>query len=400
VPWYHYEGHTAGGVAISGRLEAADWEAARNELVNTMQVALGDIREVTEPPPPGPIREDEFIFFNEQLASLASAGMALDVGLAQVARDVDNPRLRAMIEGVAESLRRGAPLDEAVARFEPNLPVLYTRVLRAGIQSGQLPTTLFSLNQHLRLMGETRRLLWETLSYPLLVLVLATGVATFVFRMVVPSFVGVFEDFGTQLPGLTVAMVDFAEAFPMLLAALIVVLVAGALGWHALRYSAGGRTMRERLIAHLPVIGRVYRASLFARFARGTAICAGNGIPLPDGLRLAGDVTGSEGMRRDAETLARAAERGESILAATQMCRWIPAIFGYTLQIAAGRDALPTALMQVASSFEGRAAHIQAMLRVLLFPLCVIVIGSIVLLAILALFLPLVHLINCVSGGV
>jgi len=247
-------------------------------------------------------------------------------------------------------------------------------------------------------MGETRRLLWETLSYPLLVLCLAFGIASLFALLVAPKFKEIFEGWGTRVPWLTEMMFRITEAYPWILATLGVAVAAGMMVWRLLRTTSGGRAFREALVSGVPVVGRVYRASLIARFIRSVATCVNAGIPLPEALRLAGGVTGSPRLIAESQRVAAAAERGESVFNATQLCGWIPGIFGYTIQAALGRQNLPAALVELSKAYEQRATHIQSLLRALLFPALVCVLGLVIMTGIVALFLPMVTLINSVSG--
>ena len=113
MPWFEYEGSTQGGTAISGRIEASSAEQARTDLFG-MGIDLRALTKAEAPPPHGTtLSEDDLIFFNEQLASLAQAGIALDEGLSQLARDLHSPRLKAWIDGLVEDLRRGMPIEQA-----------------------------------------------------------------------------------------------------------------------------------------------------------------------------------------------------------------------------------------------------------------------------------------------
>ncbi|GMU20833.1 MAG: hypothetical protein AMXMBFR13_09290 [Phycisphaerae bacterium] len=399
MPWFEYEGLTPGGTAIAGRVEAASSERARTSLADT----LIEVRELhqSEPPPPqrGRLRPDDLVFFNQQLASLAEAGIALDEGLAQLARDVQEPRLRGWLEGLVEDLRRGTPLDQAIAAREAGLPILYSRVLRSGMETGHLSATLLNLNQHLRLAGNTRRIVWEVTAYPLIVLVLALGLMGVLFTTVIPQFRDIFRDFGTQLPAITRLLLDVADVFPIIALVLGIIVVGAAFGWHFLRFTPGGRSFRESLVLGLPVIGRVHRASLMARFLRSVSTAIGSGLPLPQAIRLASGATGSMILEADADHLAREVERGQSIFVANQSTRVVPPLFGYCVQIAAGRDALPAAIAQLAQSYERRAVQSQSLIRTILLPAIVVLVGGGLALIVVAMFLPLVHLINSVSSG-
>lgn len=399
MPWFEYEGLTPGGTAIAGRVEAATREQAVEDLA-LMQVQVYTLSEPVPPPRrSAKLSEEDLVFFNQQLASLAEAGIALDDGLAQLAADVDSPRLRQWIEDLVMDLRRGIPLDQAIAAREQGLPLLYSRVIRAGIESGELAATLLNLNQHLRLAGATRRMVWELASYPLLVGVLALTVVSAFFVMVAPQFREIFMEFGTQLPALTSLMMDIADHYPTIMLVMILTTVALVIGWMSLRMSPTGLAIRESIIFRFPAIGRVHRASLIARFLRAVATAVATGIPLPQAMRLGAGATGSRALIKDAERLASEVEQGHSLFAANQSARLIPPLFGFCAQVAMGREALPTAIGQLAKSYENRAMHTQFLLRVSLFPLLVIVLGGFLLCAVSAMFLPLVHLINSVSGG-
>lgn len=403
MPWFEYEGLTQGGTAIVGRVEATTSESARADLAR-MGV---DLRGLTQGHGPSErqagLTEDDLIFFNEQLASLAQAGIALDEGLAQLARDLSSPRLRNWIEGLVEDLRRGETIDQAISKREAGLPILYSRVIRAGIESGELPATLLNLNQHLRLTGDTRRMIWEVTSYPIMVLALAMCIVSAILIFVIPKFKEIYADFGTQLPGMTVFLMNVAWWFghgtpPGWMIVWFTPIVI-ALAWHCLSYSRAGRTFRESLLLSIPVLGGVHRASLVARFLRSVSTAVATDIPLPDAMRLSADATGSRVLSRDAEWLASEVERGHSIFVANQSTRIIPPLFGFCVQVATGREELPRAIATLSHSYENRAIHSQSMLRILLFPGLIVFLGVIIGFVVISLFLPLVKLINCVSSG-
>ncbi|MBP7936597.1 MAG: type II secretion system F family protein [Phycisphaerae bacterium] len=398
MPWFEYEGLSPGGTAVAGRIEAAGHDRAMESLAQ-MQVQVQQVRAAPRPArSPTQISEDDLIFFNEQLASLAKAGIALDEGLAQLARDVESPRLRRWITEVVTELRAGVPIDQAIARRQEGLPLLYGRVIQAGIQTGELPGVLLNLNQHLRLVSETRRLVWETASYPILVVLLALTITSGFFVFVVPRIKEVFRDFGVALPGLTLIMMWLSDHY-LLIVLLGVLFFAGlAFLFHSLKFFEGGVILREQIVMSLPLFGRIKRASLVARFLRTVSTSLASGLPLPQAMRLAAESTGHRALITDADRLAHEVEKGQSIFVASQSARLIPPLFGYCVQVATGRETLPLAVGQLARSFENRAVHVQGLLRAFLLPAMIIVLGCFLALGVAAMFLPLVSLVNSVSG--
>ncbi len=398
MPWFEYEGLTPGSTPIRGRVEAKDHEQAAAELAE-MRIDVRDLSVAPEAPArPLKISADDLIGFNEHLASLSKAGIALDEGLAQLAKDVESPSMRRWIESLAEDTRRGIPLDEAFAARESNLPVLYSNVLRAGIRSGNLHDTLLNLNQHLKLISRTRRILWETASYPILVGVLAILVMSCFFVLVMPRFIEIFQDFGVALPGLTRALMAFTGSYVETLTLAAVVLIAGFVFFRVIRTSPKGRLLRENLIMLIPVIGRIYRDSLITRFLRSMSSLIGTGTTLPEALRLGAGATGSETLARESEQLAQQVERGESIYATNQLMRIIPPLFGYCVEVSGEQNLLAESVASLSNTYESRAQHGQTMLQTLVFPIMIIALGGFLAFCILGTFLPLVSLINSMCG--
>jgi type II secretory pathway component PulF len=397
MPWYDYRALTPGGTLITGQLEAPSHEAAAASL-QSMRL---DVREIASGVPPRAVAglsAEDLTFFNEQLASMADAGIALDEGLAQLARDVESPRLRRWLDALVTDLRSGKTLEQAIDAHESHLPLLYSRVIRAGVRTGNLPATLLNLNEHLRMAGRTRRIIWETLSYPIIVALLAVAVVGLFLTFVVPQFVEIFADFDVTLPLATRFVIGFGVNFPSLVLLFGAAVAVLALVWRMLRTFSGGRAVREACVGALPAVGVVHRSSLLARFTRAVATAVGNGLPLPEALRLGAGATGSELLAEDAERLAASVESGDSIMQAARTSRIIPQLFAFCVQAARSRDALPASLGKLANAYEQRAEHTQTMLRTILLPVIIIVLGGFLAICILSIFLPLVALVQSMTG--
>jgi type II secretory pathway component PulF len=395
---FEYSAQSKGGAAITGIFESRNSADAMEEL-ESMGLLNIDLRAVNSPPAQRSLGSDEFIFFNEQLASLANAGICLDEGLRQLGKDVRSGRLRNVLEAMANDIERGKSLPEALEGHASLMPPLYARVVRAGVQSGHLPATLLNLSSHLRLVAETRRLLAEALPYPATVLVLAIVLFCGIVMFVVPQFADIFNDFEVRLPPLTMMMIALSQALPrLLLAALLIALVL----WFVLRLlrrSAGGRLWRERFILQTPIVGSLIRNSLQARFLRSMAFAIDAAVPLPEALRLSGGSTGSPTLMRDAEIVAAELEKAVPVEQACRRASLIPAMFGYFMALKGDSANLREGLIQLSKACEARAAHSQSMLRGWMAPMAVFVVGVAIGLLILALFMPLVGLVQSVSGG-
>jgi len=393
---FQYAAQCEGGATMSGVIEAPDEAEALNELT---QMGLRQIQvdKAERPPIRRRIGADDFIFFNEQLASLADSGVCLDVGLRQLAKDIDSARLRRTISQMADDLERGLPLDQALTAHAAQLPGMYSRVVRAGVQSGQLGGTLLNLSNHLRLMSQTRRIIAQTVAYPAVVACVAFAIFCVVLWFVVPQFEQIFADFDTELPLLTQTLIAVSRELPTILTVVGCVVLAGIVLWAVTGRSSLGRSLRERLLLALPLLGRLYRDSVRARLLRAVAFSVNSGLPLPESLRLAADATGSRGAARDADRVATDVEAGRSAMEACRSTVLVPPMFGYVVQVSGDRDNVDHALTQLSQAYASRAVHSQSMIRAWLAPLSIITVGALIGILIVAMFLPLMHLIDSVS---
>lgn len=412
MPNYEYTGQLPSGTAITGVFEASSPEDAQRQL-GDLPVHVTSLAKSPEIPLARPLSREDLAFFNQQLASLAETGVALDQGLRVMARDLGRGRLRRVVEELADDVEGGVPFEDAVQRRHGAFPSLYAEVLKAGVRNNQLGSTLFNLNSHFSLMASARKLFWESAIYPLIVLSLGFLLATFFMKVVVPNFEDMYlEIAGTPtwdwssyssqpmgLPGMTLLLFEVSRHWAGIVGAFLGAVIAGLLLFQILKTFQSGRALRQWVISVLPGFGSVVNASLIARFSQAAALGVKAGQDLPAVLRMAAGATGNSSLIGDAEKLARHVEAGGLPVESAVRTRMIPAVFGYIAHVAAARGQLSAALSDMARNYQSLAQHRLSMLRMILLPLLVVVTALVLGTAVLALFLPLISLINSLTGG-
>src|SRR5262245_50792025 len=150
-----------------------------------------------------PLSADDLITLNEEIASMARAGLPLDQGLAVLAGEMHSGRLKSVTNQLAADLRAGHTLPEALKRQEGRVPGYYAALLAAGIRSGKLSEVLATLTLHARAVADFRASIYSAMLYPLIVLTLGVGLIVFVGHFVLPTYVKIFEEFKMKLPYFT-----------------------------------------------------------------------------------------------------------------------------------------------------------------------------------------------------
>ena len=396
---FTYEALTAAGRLMQGTLEAGSSEEA-GETLGGMQLKVNSIQKAEVARPKGLVGRNEFLLFNQQLASITKAGIPLERGLRELASDIASPRMRRLVGELAGDLEAGLSIDQAFEKRQDRFPPLYSRILKAGVQTGRLPEMLTNLNRHLELSSQTRRIIFEALAYPAVVLVFAAIILTGVFMFVIPQFKVILEEMmGGSLPAITRFALALSENVIPFWAVVVSVVAAAVLGLAACASSPAGRRFREALAMRLPVIGGVWYAGTLSRFSEAAATLVAAGCDMPTCLRLAADATGSERMISESGNLASQIEQGRPILEAGQFCRMVPRLFLYSVQLGIQRNELQDNLHSLADMYASQARHNQARLSAILFPMLLVFVGGIVATAVLAMFLPMMQMITSLSGG-
>ncbi|MHC4426646.1 MAG: type II secretion system F family protein [Planctomycetota bacterium] len=395
---FEYNALTSAGRLMKGTIEASSQDEA-NELLQQMQLVVNSVEKAKLKKPKTAIGRNEFMLFNQQLASITKAGIPLERGLRELANDIGSKSMRKLVDAIADELEAGVSIEEAFEKRQKHFPPLYGRILKAGVETGRLSEMLTSLNRHLEMATQTRRIIFEAMSYPAVILTLAAVIITGVFLFIIPQFGAILEEMvGGRLPALTslflsmaTNVVPFWTTVGFLIAAIVCVFVI-------LSASEEGRRFKESLLLRVPVIGRVYHSSVLSRMAEAMAIMVAAGCDMPASLRLSSGATGSEKLILESEGLAGQIEQGANILEAGQFCRVMPRLFLYSIQLGTQRNELQDNLYSLGQMYAEQARCGQARLQAVLLPIMLIGVGGFLALTILSMFLPMIQVMTSLSA--
>jgi len=396
---FEYNALTSAGRLMKGTIEAGTNQEA-DELLKQMQLVVNSVEKAKAKKPKTAIGRNEFLLFNQQLASITKAGIPLERGLRELASDISSRSMRRLVDAIADELEAGVSIEQAFEKRQKHFPPLYGRILKAGVETGRLSEMLTSLNRHLEMATQTRRIIFEAMTYPAVILVLAAIILTGVFTFIIPQFGVVLSEMtdGKHLPALTRAflsmahnVVPFWTTVGSVIAVIIVLYVV-------LSASAAGRRFKESILLQTPVIGRVYHSSMLSRMAEAMAIMVAAGSDMPVSLRLSSGATGSEKLILESEALAAQIEQGANILEAGQFCRMIPRLFLYSIQLGTQRNELQDNLYSLGQMYAEQARCGQTRLQAILLPLMLVLVGGFLAITIMAMFLPMISIITNLSA--
>ncbi len=395
MPAFRYEAVDAAGRVRRGLLDATSARAARDELrgqglfptevdaMSTRRRAHADATRLA----PGILA-----LTTRQLATLVASGMPLDQALAAVAEQADHPGAARVLSAIREQVAAGEPLAGALSRFPRTFSHLYRGLAAVGAESGQLGAVLSRLSDYLEARQALRQKFVAALIYPALVTLIALAVIATLLLYVVPQIVAVYQQSRQTLPVLTRALIassDFVRATGWYWLGLIAAL---AVAFALLLRSERWRERWQRWLLALPVVGTILRGLDTARFASTLAILIGSGAPLLRALETAGDVVWARPIRRAAEAASGLVREGVSLARALATQRVFPALLVHLVANGEASGQLPAMLDRAAREQDADVERRLTWLAALVQPVLIVFMGSIVLVLVLAVMLPIVSM--------
>jgi len=348
----------------------------------------------------GRVKADLITDFTVQLATLSEAGIPIVKALTILEGQMRPGRFKGILAEVTEDVASGTPLSEALGKHPMCFDTLYSSMVRAGEAGGVLDRILTRLAAFREKAAEIRGKVIGAMIYPLILSLVAGGVITAVVLFVIPRFEELFQSFNVELPQITQVLLDtstFAAKYWYVVVGLPVVLLVSHFA--LLNRNDGYRHGAHALLLKIPLLGSLVSRSMIADFSRtfGTLIEAG--VPHLDALAIVRDATANEVLIRGVESIRRTVREGEGIARPMGETGIFDDLVTNMVEVGEETGNLDGMLLKVADAYERQVdRQIDALFKVL-EPLLLILMAVFVGFIVVALFMPLMEIMNSISGA-
>jgi len=347
------------------------------------------------------------MIFTRQLATLIDAGLPLLKGLNVLAKQEKDPVLRNSILAIADAVQGGSTFSEAMGQHPRIFQRLYVSMVKAGEIGGVLELVLTRLAEFQEKAQKLKNKIKSAMTFPVVVLVIALGILVFLLTTIVPKFAGIFKDMlgeSAELPWLTLKVMgasDFLKNMfvpPYLWFTMIATGVIGG-GWWALNNTENGRVFMDRLKLKLPIFGDIARKGAIARFTRTLGTLVTSGVPILQALNITKETAGNVVLADAITKVHDAVKEGESIVTPLEASGVFPPMVISMVDVGEETGQLPEMLLKVAEVYDDEVDNAVESLTSLLEPIMIVFLAFIVGTIVIALFLPLISIIEKMQGG-
>lgn len=353
--------------------------------------------------------------FTRQLATLVDAGLPLLRGMRVLERQERNPVLKSVLGDIGSAIEGGSTFSEALAQHPKIFNRLYVNMVKAGELGGVLEVVLNRLSEFMEKAQKIKGKVVAAMFYPVAVMTVAVVILGVLMVFVVPRFEQIFKDMleGKPLPGFTRFVLDLANiiksksillgedapfGLPAFPGPVIWVVIALVIALKFLLKTKKGRWLWDKFKLNMPVLGPVISKVAIARFTRTLGTLVSSGVPILQALTIVKETSGNVIVGDAVAKIHESVKEGETITAPLDAANVFPPMVISMVDVGEQTGALPEMLMKIADTYEDEVDNAVSAMTSLLEPIMIVFLAVIVGSIVIALFLPLIELINQLGG--
>ena len=434
---FQYHAKDSAGNEVRGQIEAAD----RNSAISAVRAegliptAMGEVRAQAQAAQPkqgarrgapapqegakkksglnaeikikmpkflqGKVKTKVLTQFTRQLATLVNAGLPLMRGIDVLKRQMKDPQMLEALGGISESIASGGTFSESLTAHPKIFDNLYINMVKAGEAGGVLEVVLARLAEFAEKAEKIKNKVKGAMIYPIVVLLAAVGITAFLLVTVIPKFQQVFEDMmgGEALPALT----QFVIAASEYVKNNGLVVLAVAVGIFVLAKIIGktekGAFLFDVLALKMPVTGTLVQRTAVSRLTRTLGTLLSSGVPILQSLVIVRDTSGNRVISKAIQDVHDAVKDGEGVTKPLSQCWVFPPMVISMVEVGEETGALADMLTRVADTYDDEVDNAVAGMTAAIEPALIIVLALVVGTIVMAMFLPMIKIIQSVAGG-
>ena len=347
----------------------------------------------------GRVSDKQINPFTRQLSTLQNADIPIVQSLTILETQMKKGLLKRAIGEIIADIKGGDTLSIAMSKHPKIFDKLYVNIINAGEISGTLDAILERLATYREKMQKLKRKIISAMMYPTTVILASGLILTGIMIFIIPKFAKMFEEMDVALPWLTAGLISVSNflfihwysIFGIPIAVFIILKLVGKI--------EKCRLITDRLKFKIPIFGKLINKSVISKFARTLATLISSGVPILEALNNVKDITGNMAMSKAVKQIHDSIREGESIAKPLRESKICDAMVVNMVEIGEQTGELDKMLSKIADSYDNDIDSIAESLTSMLEPVIVLFLGVSVGTIVIALFLPLVKLMNSLGGG-
>ena len=336
--------------------------------------------------------------FTRQLSTLQNADIPIVQSLTILETQMRRGLLKSAVGEIIADIKGGDTLSIAMSKHPKVFDKLYVNIINAGEISGTLDAILERLATYREKTQKLKRKIISAMMYPTTVILASCAILSAIMMFIIPRFAKMFQEMGVALPWLTAALISVSNFLFVYWYSIFGIPVAVFIIFKLIGKIDICRLVIDRLKFRIPVFGKLINKSVVSKFARTLATLISSGVPILEALNNVRNVTGNVAMSKAVNKIHDSIREGESISRPLKESKICEAMVVNMVEIGEQTGELDKMLTKIADNYDNDIDSLVESLTSLLEPFIVIFLGISVGTIVIALFLPLIKLMNSLGG--
>ncbi|MFV1950790.1 MAG: type II secretion system F family protein [Nitrospinota bacterium] len=338
----------------------------------------------------------DILFFTTQLSLMIETGTPLNTSISAISTQIENPRFRGIIDGIAADIEDGRLMSEAMERYPDIFPDIYISMVKAGEGTGNLHEMLTRLVRFQKKREEFLATIKNAMTYPVVLSIIAAFVVIFILTFVFPKFEDLFENIMDQLP-ITTRILMWLSNF-LLSHWYMVIIILGVSVYSIYRFikSKKGKLIIDRLKINIPFLSGIFIKIYVSQLMSILGFLIGSKVPLLEALRIARRSANNIIFAGFIDKILESAEKGEGLSPPFIEAPFIPETVRQMIKTGEGSRNLDTVMLKLGDYYDDEISNQMKMLSTIIEPVLLVVMGIVVGLIATSLILPIFKLSRAV----
>ena len=395
MPVYHYKISTPSGHVIEKSITGSNKASVKEFLEQEGNFVL-DIRKehgfrafFENGKGKGRIKLKDIIIFNQEFSVLIKAGIPIIQALNTIIKKGAEDEFTNVLTDIRNDISGGASLSEAFRNYSHIFSNLYIASLQSGEKSGNIALALTRYIDYIKKISEIRRKIVSASVYPVILTVVSLFALIFLLAYVVPSFTSTYFEAGTELPGLTLFLVDISNILKSNFPYFLILIAAIIIAYKCSIRSDLFKTYIDRNKLKIPFFGAVYTNYSISKLARTLSTILRGGTPLVESIRISSGIMDNSFLKGNLMDVAGSIEKGAGFSESLYNTGVFPVLSLKMIEAGESSGALEYVLDEVAEFYEGDVDTKISMLTSSIEPVLMAVMGIIIGFIVLAMYMPI-----------
>ena len=346
----------------------------------------------------GGVKPRDLSVFCRQFQSILAAGVTIVEALGMLVDQTENKVFAKAIKETQTAVQKGSTLAEAMKAHPKVYPAILVNMVEAGEASGSLELAMERMSVQFEKSAKLKALVKKALMYPIVIIIVAIGVLITMSVLVIPAFADMFKDLGSELPGITKAVMAFSDFLMHKWYLLILIVVVVAIAVTAFAKTETGQVVFGTIAIKAPIFGKLSVKTASASFARTISTLMGAGIPLSEALDITSRSMKNIHFKRALLVAKKEVEQGTNLSEPLRKCGLFPMMIPQMIKIGEETGNIDGMLLKAADYYEDEVEIATGSLTTLMEPMIIVVLGSIVAVLVLAMYMPMISMYQGLDG--